>query len=361
MKIHETNPTVVPAGVHPKPMDDRQRIDRSWRWYMQLLAERLFSPIRIFAMVAVALCWLFEKHPAGSNSTVEWVVIGAGLAFSIVNELVLRSDLALPRQFPYGTVIADIAILGASLWASGGRASPFQFFIIAGVASASLRIAVLPAIVTTAVYVMMSVTFGDADSIVEDAILVAIMGIGIALWSEAIKARHVAAVRDPLTGSYSRDFGLMRLRDTLARGAFPFTVAVVDLDGLKQVNDVYGHAAGDLVLRQVARVMTSVLRADDFLCRFGGDEFMLVFHDVDLRRAVSLGERLRAEIETTRIGLRAEHASVSVTLSVGLAEAKSGETAASLIKAADDAMYLAKKKTNRVVASHVALPAADAG
>ena len=321
---------------------------------MQLLAERLFSPIRIFAMVAVGLCWLFESHPAGSNSALEWAVIAAGLTFSIVNELVLRSDLAIPRQFPYGTVIADLAIIAASLLASGGRASPFQLFIIAGVASASLRIAVLPAFVTTAAYVMLSVMFGDADSIVEDAILVAIVGIGLALWSEAIKARHVAAVRDPLTGSYSRDFGLMRLRETLAHRAFPFTVAILDLDGFKQVNDVYGHAAGDLVLRQVAHVMTSVLRADDFLCRFGGDEFLLVFHDVDLRRAVSLGERVRAEIEMTRIGLRPERATVSVTLSVGLAEGKPGDTAASLIKAADDAMYLAKKKKNRVVASRVA-------
>ena len=326
---------------------------------MQLLAERLFSPIRIVAMVAVGLCWLFERHPPRSDNVLEWSIIAAALTFSIVNELVLRSDLAIPRQFPYGTVIADLAIISASLWASGGRASPFQFFIIAGVAAASLRIAVLPAFVTTAAYVMLSIAFGDADSIVEDAILVAIMGIGLALWSEAIKARHVAAVRDPLTGAYSRDFGMLRLKEALDRRSFPFSIAVLDLDGFKQVNDVYGHGAGDLVLRQAAHTMASILRADDFLCRFGGDEFMIVFRDVDLKTALPLGERLRAELEMTRIGLRADHATVTVTLSVGLAEARQGQSAAALVKAADDAMYLAKKKKNRVVASRVAEAASD--
>lgn len=353
MKTQGTHDLPKMSPETPMPVAG-QRIDAAWRWHLQLLAERLFSPIRIFAMVAVGVCWLFAPHPAGSNDTLEWGVLAAGLAFSIVNEIVLRSDLAVPRQFPYGTVMADLVIIGASLWASGGRDSPFQFFIIAGAASASLRIAPMPAIVTTCAYVALSLAFGDANSIVEDAILVAIMGIGIALWSEAIKARHVAAVRDPLTGSFSRDFGLMCLRDALARRVFPFTVAVLDLDGFKQVNDVYGHAAGDIVLRQAAHVMTSILRADDFLCRFGGDEFMIVFRDVDLRKALPLGERLRAELEMTRFGLRAEHTTVSLTLSVGLAEAKAGQSAASLVKAADDAMYLAKKKKNRVVASRVA-------
>jgi GGDEF domain-containing protein len=72
--------------------------------------------------------------------------------------------------------------------------------------------------------------FGDLDRLVPDAVMVAIVGVGIALWSELMKRQHIAAVRDPLTGAFSRDFGLLRLRQALANGPFRTVVAVLDVE-----------------------------------------------------------------------------------------------------------------------------------
>lgn len=315
------------------------------------MAERLFSTYRIWLVLGSAVWWLVGPHPAGSRNELEWIIIAAAAAFALINEFVLRYDLSIARAFPLGTVLADWAIIGSSVWASGGRNSPFQFFILVGVVTTALRVPVRVAILPTLGYVGLSLLFGDLDSLIPDAVLVAVLGMLVAIWSDTMQRLHLAAVRDPLTGVYSRDFGMIRLKEAIARGPFPFVVAAIDLDGFKAVNDVHGHEAGDIVLRQVAHSMISSLRSDDFLCRTGGDEFMVVFSDIDVTSALAIGERLRAMVASSPIRLRDENTAVTVTLSLGLAEVVAGTNVSTLLKAADQAMYEAKKKKNAVVAA----------
>jgi len=335
----------------PLRLPDHGSLVRVWRWHLQLLAERLFSRIRIVALVGTALWWAVAPHPASSHVGAEWVVLIACALFCLVNEWVLRNDLAIARVFPIGAVLADFAIIAAGIWASGGRQSPFQFFIVVGVASASLRLPIRPAFLSTIAYIALSLTFGDLDSTVPDAALVLMLGVGIAAWSETVMAQHIAAVRDPLTGAYSRDFGLLQLQEAMEKKSFPFAIATVDIDRFKGVNDVHGHAAGDSALRHVARTIMSVLRPDDVLCRFGGDEYLIVLRDVDARLAAMLGERIRAAIESSPLALREERVSISVTLSIGLAVASRVTSIAELLKSSDTAMYAAKKRRNAVVVS----------
>ena len=325
-------------------------LGRAWRWHLQLTAERVFSPFRIFAMVGSAMWWLVGPHPPKSNSGLEWAVLLTGIAYALVNDFVLRRDLAVTRNFPIGTVLADWAFIAASLWASGGRGSPFQIFIVVGVVATSLRFAPKPAFVMTFAYLVLSLLFGDLDQLIPDAMIICILGFGVALWADAMQRQHIAAVRDPLTGAYSRDFGLFRLDKIVARARLPFVVGVIDVDGFKAVNDRHGHAAGDIVLRQVSHVIASALRSEDFFCRTGGDEFMTLFSDVDAPTSAVLGERLRVSVEALATSLRQEGTTVLVTISVGLAEAAPGVSAADLLKAADDAMYAAKQTKNCVVA-----------
>jgi len=333
----------------PLRLPDPSSLDRVWRWHLQLLAERLFSRIRIVALAGTALWWALAHHPASAHAGAEWVVLIGGFLFCLVNERVLRNDLAIARSFPIGAVLADFAVIAAGTWATGGRDSPFQFFIIVGVASASLRLPIRTSFLSTIAYVGLSLAFGDLDSLVPDAALVVILGVGIAMWSETVMAQHIGAVRDPITGAYSRDFGLLQLKEAMDKKSFPFALATVDIDRFKSVNDVHGHAAGDTALRHVARIITSVLRPDDVLCRFGGDEFLIMIRDVDARLAAILGERIRASVESSSLALREEDASISLTLSIGLTVASRDTGIGELLKSSDAAMYAAKKRRNAVV------------
>jgi len=336
---------------------EQKNLDREWQWHLQRLAERLFSAFRICLVVGSALYWFFGARPPGSDNTIEWLVLAFSGAFAIVNEMVLSYNVPVARALPLGTVIADGVFIGANIWASGGRESPFHLFIVVGVVAAALRVPPKLLILPTLWYVGLSLLFGEVDSLIPDTILVIVFGIALALWSDMMQRVHSAAVRDPLTGAYSRDFGMLQLEETVKRGRLPFVVAVLDLDGFKSVNDIYGHAAGDVVLRRVAHIMVSVLRPDDFLCRTGGDEFVAVFRDADATTAEMLAERLRAIVASSAISLRDENESVAVTLSIGLAEARAEERSSDLMRAADDAMYDAKTRKNSVAVADRRQPA----
>jgi diguanylate cyclase (GGDEF)-like protein len=143
------------------------------------------------------------------------------------------------------------------------------------------------------------------------------------------EAAHV----DELTGAYRRGSGFLELeREMLrvARDRTPLTVAFVDVDHLKRVNDSRGHAAGDVLLQQVADVLRAKLRPYDVVIRYGGDEFVAVLSGLGAEAAAA---RL-ASINTV---LRAMSSDAS--MSVGLAEMRPGESAAELVRRADEALY----------------------
>lgn len=162
------------------------------------------------------------------------------------------------------------------------------------------------------------------------------------------------AVTDDLTGLRNRRHAQHRLEEEAARAVrtgHPLSVALFDLDHFKQVNDRFGHAAGDAVLRAVAAAALRVCRVSDVVARFGGEEFLLVLPETGADGAATIAERLRRALEAMRVAH--EGREVAVTASFGLATAVPGpggiDTGA-LIKAADRALYRAKAEgRNRVV------------
>jgi diguanylate cyclase (GGDEF)-like protein len=157
------------------------------------------------------------------------------------------------------------------------------------------------------------------------------------------------AVRDPLTGQLNRRGGAEQLDREIARAHRehrPLAVAMLDVDHFKQVNDRFGHDAGDAVLRALAGTMAERLRAYDFVARWGGEEWLAVMPGASRADGVGIIERVRAAIEESRPpGLP------SVTVSAGVDELIPGETRAeTLIARADARMYQAKAAgRNRVV------------
>lgn len=120
-------------------------------------------------------------------------------------------------------------------------------------------------------------------------------------------------------------------------------VAMVDIDHFKQINDTYGHAVGDAVLRFVAYTIRKNLRAEDFVARWGGEEFLVIFSQTDLLVAQEYCERLRKEIQGRRFTLRDSGKPIGqITVSIGLTGVTSPDSPANVLERADRALYAAK-------------------
>lgn len=159
------------------------------------------------------------------------------------------------------------------------------------------------------------------------------------------------AVRDPLTGLYTRLFMQEHLHHIFGaqdRGDIRnLSLILMDLDRFKPINDTLGHNAGDNVLKQVANVLIENKRQSDVVVRYGGEEFALFCTDTDASGARALAERIRRQVESTQFQVNGE--SVGLTLSAGVAARAKGESLDQLVDAADSRLYEAKRDgRNRV-------------
>lgn len=158
------------------------------------------------------------------------------------------------------------------------------------------------------------------------------------------------SLTDPLTGIGNRRFAeitLKPLEASFIEHGVPFGVLFVDIDNFKQVNDVYGHDVGDLVLRMVAQTMSNSLRPLDVVCRWGGEEFVLLLPIVTVETLSGMAERLRALIESS--WLDNNGSSIFVTVSMGGAVSSKGESGADIIARADAQMYRSKESGRNCV------------
>jgi diguanylate cyclase (GGDEF)-like protein len=172
-------------------------------------------------------------------------------------------------------------------------------------------------------------------------------------WRRAAEALHAAeSGTDRLTGLRSRNLMAETIeRECAQRDRYgrSFCLALGDLDHFKQINDRYGHVAGDRVLAMVGAAIRDTIRAGDEAFRFGGEEFLIVLKNADLAAGIHVTERLRQVIARHPVVLEDER-EVSVTISFGIAAAHPGLDGAALISAADRALYAAKAAgRNRVV------------
>lgn len=152
------------------------------------------------------------------------------------------------------------------------------------------------------------------------------------------------AVRDSLTGLFVKRHFLERLGEEIRRSQYDhgaFSVALLDIDHFKRYNDEFGHAAGDLVLKGIASVITHCLGPSDLTARYGGEEFVMLLPNQSKDEALRLAEHVRASIEGTKYVLR--HVEARVTASIGVAAFPGdGRGAEELLWAADKNLYAAK-------------------
>jgi len=157
---------------------------------------------------------------------------------------------------------------------------------------------------------------------------------------------------DEMTGIFNYRFVKKQLDIEVQRAhryVKPLSLCIIDVDNFKEINDKYGHPVGDTVLREIAQILTQSTRSVDFVGRYAGDEFVIIFPDTQLQDAVRLCDRIRKTVADQTMDVQGKK--VHVTLSMGLADfdAKKRSTADSLIEAADLRLYQAKRSgRNRV-------------
>jgi diguanylate cyclase (GGDEF)-like protein len=215
-------------------------------------------------------------------------------------------------------------------------------------------------------FALATVVFAGVAVLVEYLVLAPLFG---ALGASIIIAPLAAGPISVFVGGKFRELTLLyeererlirydRLTQVLSREGFFAEAAarsgggvtfVLDLDHFKSINDTYGHPIGDKVLRTAARILRGQVREDDLVCRFGGEEFLILASGVSPEEALSMGERIRKRVADTPVLV--DGASVTVTVSIGVTDLASAQDLDEAIRIADAALYAAKRGgRNRVVA-----------
>ena len=198
--------------------------------------------------------------------------------------------------------------------------------------------------------------FGWSNQISRMILMLTASALSLAIVARSHRLLQLAT-SDPLTGLHNRGYVDDRFAIELSRARRyekPLTIAVIDADHFKMLNDAHGHPSGDLVLRKIGAILRESFRQSDTAGRYGGEEFVVILPETDIETAERKLESLRELVAGTPIALPSRGQAIQVTVSAGLASyPEDGDNAAELFALADDRMFQAKKEgRNRVVATH---------
>lgn len=350
--------------------------------HMSLLSTRraamIISRVRMIAALFAALTLLFivpdmlvMPWPTWGQLAVGRVVAGiafAGLALSFHGSTRMRDAyLALAGLFAIPTaffVFSYLLLSGAQLdGVAAIIAATYTFMPIVMVAGLSMfpltalegAIYAAPVLIAEVASTLMGVDSLSLTPLISTSWLVVLIAIVATLSGMSQLAFVImlvrTAIRDALTGCFSRLSGmeLLEIQFILSsRSNTPLSLAFIDLDNFKSINDGFGHEAGDKVLVSAAEQIRATLRTGDMLARWGGEEFILILPNTYCHDAVTAIERLRAH----GLGLRPDNS--PVTASIGIAERTEDQVSEwkKLVEIADQRMYVAKQSgKDRAVSS----------
>ncbi|MCB1191160.1 MAG: GGDEF domain-containing protein [Leptospiraceae bacterium] len=154
-------------------------------------------------------------------------------------------------------------------------------------------------------------------------------------------------ITDQLTGIYNRSFMMENLsKELLAslNSKKTFSCMMIDIDNFKSFNDNYGHLVGDFIIKETASLISQTIRRDDFVFRFGGEEFLVLLPKTETKEAYLLADNIRKKVETNNFSYK-DKFNLSVTISIGIADNKIGNITSEdqIIHHTDEALYEAKR------------------
>jgi diguanylate cyclase (GGDEF)-like protein len=165
-----------------------------------------------------------------------------------------------------------------------------------------------------------------------------------------------AALRDGLTGAFNKRYFSERLETEFSfhlRHQTPLSLLMLDLDNFKRLNDTWGHLAGDHVLRTVVTQVTSTIRAEDVLCRYGGEEFAVICREIPMPSAQAMAERVRRSVAFHTFEWEGKRLPVTCSIGVAGVPFPGLEDAIAMVEAADRALYRSKHEGRNRVSIHL--------
>lgn len=316
----------------------------AWDFYLAPNAISRTWPLRLGAVVFLAVCWFFRRHPFVSS---RW----RAMAWC-VNCVLFCVLLLILVRLPDGP---ELGVGGLLLSALLFRVHSPRMAASAGIFNALATLGTyrdfgVPTLITVNTEVFLAaatignvlLNYSDERS---DRNLFAL--------EEKLKRQ---ATTDGLTGASNRRFFSARLDEEVARATRYgqlLTLVLLDIDRFKGVNDTRGHGDGDMALKEVAAIGLATMRGSDTFARLGGEEFVVLMPHADLEAGIALAERLRVQIEAHRI--RGDSGEFSITSSFGVATLAPNETGDTLVARADAALYLAKHSGRNCVYSQTNL------
>jgi diguanylate cyclase (GGDEF)-like protein len=347
----------------------RESRDGLWLWLASLLAQALaYSLLAVSEMENIALYHVMAHSLLASFITLQaaaifqffgkrlssWWHLLPALLIGVLFSLAAGSaaTVTIFAGVFFGTayvILAAIAIqLGSGMPSAGLRLLVIGFSL--GAVSFFLRaipVLVMPELLGGALTSDKLVVAGLFLSFM--VIILTSVGFLVVQKDRAEAAATKLAITDPLTGTFNRRTFLDLAENEIARARrsrAPLSLVMFDLDHFKNINDKYGHLAGDHVLKRFVEIAKMCLRQEDLLVRYGGEEFCLLLPETDTENAAALAERIRGATEYSAFTIRDGKSEKAVRVTVSGGVAKLGDDPSddigTLVARADEAMYAAK-------------------
>jgi diguanylate cyclase (GGDEF)-like protein len=332
------------------------------------LGDAMLIPPAVYERVMRVVSYLFIGSALivvtvtdTGQQAVTYILLALGAFLLVLGQDVLPPSMLGKWRYPLDAL--TVAIFVTALVAlTGGHESPFFFGYLLLLSGASLwaqgAMPFVLALLASAGY-LIGVTFVPNPAPLEteafgriafNLVALALISYLAAIIGREQRRARESALRlsrfDVLTGLHNRAYFATAIEGEVlraARTAKPFSLLLLDIDGLKTANDRYGHETGDKLLAASAEAIRGGIRASDFAARYGGDEFVVVLPDTDQQGALRVGEKLRFDI--SRLALRQNGAILQTSASIGLVTfPEDGRTSAELMRRVDLAMYEAKRR-----------------
>ncbi len=350
--------SVLGDGVPPAAYDRVVRV-ASWAYLLStavvVYATGLWPDaedplLLVLAIGGIFILFAHDILPAAGLGPARFVVEGA-VAITLVSIVIaLTGGAASPFFYAYPLVVAGAALV----------VRPLVTVALAGAATAGYLVAVLVAADGT------TPDTGSLATVAVNLTALALLAFVAMVVAREQRRTRDAAVRlstiDAMTGLANRGYiiaALEREIDRATRYGHGFCVLMADLDGLKELNDTYGHRVGDRALSAVAGVIRENVRRIDTPARLGGDEFIVLLPETDRDGARVVADKIRQGVAAAGLGERGER--IPLAVSIGLGEWTPGRSLDDVMAAADDAMYDVKRLVRRRPNGRTALEAIGPG